>query len=71
MPRIRIPQEHWGEVWMALVGVGSVSLISEEPVYIVSKRHIEVLKEKHLPFELLNSTYKLVGGNVAQAGEKI
>ena len=55
MPRIRIPKEHWGEVWMTLVGVGSISLISEEPVYIVSKRHIDVLKEKNLPFEFVNS----------------
>ena len=71
MPRIRIPKEHWGEVWMALVGVGSVSLISEEPIYLVSKKHIEFLKEKNLPFEILNSKQKLVGDNVAQTSEKI
>jgi len=71
MPRIRIPQEHWGEVWMELVGVGSISLISEEPIYIVSKKHIELLKEKNLPFEILNSKQQLAGDIVAQASEKI
>jgi len=71
MPRIRIPKEHWSEVWMALVGVGSISLISEEPIYIVSKKHIEVLKEKNLPFEVLDSKQKVAGDTVAQASKKI
>ena len=67
MPRIRIPKEHWGEVWMVLVGVGSISLISEEPIYIVSKKHLEFLKEKNLPFEILNSKQELAGDIVTQA----
>jgi len=71
MPRIRIPKEHWGEVWMKLVGVGPISLISEEPIYIVSKKHIDVLKEKNLPFEVLDSRQELAGDTVAQAGKKI
>ena len=69
MPRIRIPKEHWGEVWMALAGVGSISLISEEPIYIVSKKHIDVLKEKNLPFEFVNSR-KDTGGEVIAAGSE-
>ena len=71
MPRIRIPKEHWGEVWMALAGVGSISLISEEPIYIVSKKHIEFLKEKNLPFEVLDSKKEVAGDTFAQASQKI
>lgn len=71
MPRIRIPKEHWGEVWMKLVGVGPVSLISEEPVYIVSKRHVEFLKENNLPFEVLNSQKEMAGDIVAPASKNI
>ena len=55
MPRIRIPQEHWGEVWTALVEVGAVSRVSVEPIYLVSKKHIGVLQEKNLPFEFVDS----------------
>ena len=55
MPRIRIPEEHWGEVWTALVEVGAISRVSVEPIYLVSKKHIDVLQEKNLPFEFLDS----------------
>ena len=55
MPRIRIPEEHWGKVWTTLVEVGAISRVSVEPVYLVSKRHIDVLQEKNLPFEFVDS----------------
>lgn len=56
MPRIRIPKEHWSEVWMTLVEVGAISRVSVEPIYLVSKKHIDVLQEKNLPFEFVNSS---------------
>lgn len=71
MPKIRVSKEHWGEVWKALVEVGAVSLISEEPIYIVSKKHLEALKEKNLPFEILDSKRKVEGGAGAQASKKV
>ena len=55
MPRIRIPKEHWNEVWIALVEVGAISRVSVEPIYLVSKKHIDILQEKNLPFELVDS----------------
>jgi len=55
MPRIRISEEHWGEVWTALVEVGAISRVSVEPIYLVSKKHIDVLQEKNLPFEFIDS----------------
>jgi hypothetical protein len=71
MPRIRIPEEHWGEVWITLVEVGAISRISVEPIYLVSKKHIDALKEKNLPFELVNPK-KDTGGRVIAAGiEKV
>ena len=66
MPRIRIPEEHWGEVWMALVEVGAISRVSVEPIYLVSKKHIDILQEKNLPFELVDSR-KETGSDVAAA----
>jgi hypothetical protein len=53
MPTIRIPQEHWGKVWRALVASGPISRISQEPIYLVSERQVHMLRRKKLPFELL------------------
>jgi hypothetical protein len=53
MPTIRIPQEHWGKVWRALVAAGPVSRIDEEPVYVVTDQQLRMLPRKKLPFELV------------------
>jgi hypothetical protein len=53
MPTIRIPQEHWGKVWRALVASGPISRVSEQPVYLVSDRQLRLLRRKKLPFELV------------------
>jgi len=66
MPRIRISKEHWSEVWMALVEVGAISRVSVEPIYLISKKHIDILQEKNLPFELVDSR-KETGSEVAAA----
>ena len=51
MQAIRIPEEHWGKVWRALVASGPVSRVSQEPIYIVSDRQVRMLRRKKLPFE--------------------
>jgi hypothetical protein len=53
MPTIRIPQEHWGKVWRALVAAGPISRLSKEPVYLVTDRQVRLLRRKKLPFELV------------------
>ncbi len=53
MKAIRIPEEHWGKVWRALVASGPISRISPEPVYVVSERQLRLLRRKKLPFELV------------------
>lgn len=53
MPTIRIPPEHWGDVWTALVKSGPVGRISQETIYSVSEAQVRMLKRKKLPFELL------------------
>jgi hypothetical protein len=55
MITIRIPSEHWGRVWRALVAVGPVSRVSEEPVYLVSDEQVRLLRRKKLPFEVIPS----------------
>ena len=53
MPSIRIPEEHWGKVWRALVESGPIGRVSKELVYLVSERQIRMLRRKKLPFELV------------------
>ena len=55
MTTIRIPPEHWGRVWRALVAAGPVSRISDEPVYVVSDEQVRMLRRQKLPFELVPS----------------
>jgi hypothetical protein len=51
MPVIRIPDEHWGKVWRALIASGPVSRLSQDPVYLVSDDQLRMLRRKKLPFE--------------------
>jgi hypothetical protein len=51
MRAIRIPEQHWGKVWRALVASGPISRVSQEPVYMVSDEQIRMLRRKKLPFE--------------------
>jgi hypothetical protein len=65
MPRIRIPKEHWGKVWRALVATGPISRDTPEPEYIVSEEQVRMLRRKKLPFELLKAPngHATVNGN--------
>jgi hypothetical protein len=53
MHRIRIPKEHWGQVWRTLVAIGPLSRVSTQLDYVISERQLRVLKKKKLPFEML------------------
>ncbi len=53
MVKIRIPREHWGEVWRTLVASGPISRINEEPEYLVTDEQVRLLRRKKLPFELI------------------
>jgi hypothetical protein len=63
MHQIRIPAEHWGRVWRALVASGLVSRVSEVPVYVVSDQQVRLLRRKTLPFELLPRPNRRTPGN--------
>jgi hypothetical protein len=51
MPIVRIPEEHRGKVWRALVASGPISRLSQEPVYAVSDTQVKLLRRQKLPFE--------------------
>jgi hypothetical protein len=50
---IRIPDEHWGKVWRALIAVGPLSCIGPERTYLVNDRQLRMLRRKKLPFEIV------------------
>ena len=60
MPAIRIPKAKWGDVWFALLEVGPITRIppANDYIYIVSQKHIETLKDKKLPYDLVNANVK-------------
>jgi len=55
MAIIRIPPQHWEEVWDYLVGTGPISRVSEDTVYYVSDRQVRLLRKKKLPFQLIQA----------------
>ena len=54
MPLIRIPKEHWGEVWFALIKSGPIGRITRDYIYHVSEKQVRMLRRKKLPFELVD-----------------
>jgi len=55
MPVIRIPEKDWGKVWRFLLDAGPISRISQEKVYLISDRQLQLLKKKKMPFELVDA----------------
>jgi hypothetical protein len=53
MQAIRIPDEHWGKVWRALIASGPLSCVGPPAVYLVSDQQLRLLRRKKLPFEIV------------------
>ncbi len=63
MPVIRIPEEHWGKVWRALVASGPISRVSKEPIYLVSDGQLRLLRRRRLPFQVVANSNKSATAN--------
>jgi hypothetical protein len=51
---IRIPDEHWGKVWRALIGTGRpLGSIGPPRTYLVDEHQLRMLRRKRLPFEIV------------------
>lgn len=53
MPRIKLlgDEKVVAETWKQLVGIGPVSRVEPDYVYLVSQRHLEWLEHSQRPFE--------------------
>ena len=55
MIKIKIPRQTWHKVWKLLFQEGHVTRVSKDYVYLISDRHLQILKEKQLPFEEIDT----------------
>ena len=65
MPTIQLLKETADNVWRELIELGPVHRIppAEENLYIVSRKQVEELKRKNLPFKEVNLRQSgIVGG---------
>jgi hypothetical protein len=55
MIAIRIPKEHWGDAWSALIEVAPIRLIAKDPICEVIPAHLELLQSRRIPFEIVQN----------------
>jgi hypothetical protein len=42
MIKIRLPKAEWGKAWRAMIEIGPVTLIADDPIYVVLPAHLEL-----------------------------
>ena len=55
MIKVKIPRETWHKVWKSLIQEGPVTRVSKGYIYLISNRHLQILKEKQPPFEEIDA----------------
>jgi hypothetical protein len=51
MLTIRLQKRQWAKAWRAMVEIGPVRLIADDPIYEVLPAHLEILKAKGFQYE--------------------
>lgn len=54
MLTIRLPKSEWGKAWRAMIEVGPVRLIADDPLYEVLPAHLELLTARGFTFEVVS-----------------
>jgi hypothetical protein len=54
MITIRLPKTDWGKAWRAMIEVGPVRLIADDPLYEVLPAHVELLTARGFTFEVVS-----------------
>ena len=55
MVRIRFSKATWPKAWRAMIEIGPVRLISDDPIYEVLPAHLELLTARGFSYEVLKS----------------
>lgn len=53
MLTIRLSKAEWGKAWRAMIEVGAVRLVGDDPVYEVQPAHLEVLTARGFIYEVV------------------
>jgi len=53
MITIRLPKADWGKAWRAMIEIGPVRLIADDPVYEVMPAHLELLASRGIRYEVV------------------
>jgi hypothetical protein len=51
--KIRLNKSDWAKAWRAMIEVGPVQLIRDDPVYVVGPAHLEILTRQGFRYEVL------------------
>ena len=51
MLTIRLAKSDWGKAWRAMIEVGPVRLIADDPIYEVLPAHLEALTARGFTYE--------------------
>jgi len=53
MITIRLKKAEWGKAWRAMIDVGPVTLIANDPIYQVLPAHLELLTARGFSYEVV------------------
>lgn len=54
MITIRLPKAQWGKAWRAMIELGPVRLIANDPIYEVLPAHLELLTARGFAYEVVS-----------------
>ncbi len=55
MIKVKIPRQTWHKTWKSLRQEGPVTRVSQDYIYLISDRHLQILWGKQLPFEEIDT----------------
>ena len=53
MLTIRLQKSDWGKAWRAMIEIGPVRLIADDPLYEVLPAHLELLTARGFSYEVV------------------
>ena len=53
MITIRLSKPQWGKAWRAMIDIGPVRLVSNDPIYEVLPAHLELLDATGISYEVI------------------
>jgi hypothetical protein len=55
MIKIRLPKVERGKAWRAMIEIGPVTLIADDPIYVGLPAHLELLTARGFSYEVVQT----------------